>query len=162
MVRAAPGDGACSAWSGLVRARVGRRCVLRTGHVHAACAPHMHGIKHMHGIQRYCPHRAGAAQSGICMVHAHAWHMQVLLKAGHAAFHHALTVHGSWANRSAAPRRALVINLFAHGACMCYAYACARYMHMHMHDPPPRRAADLAHSTASCAHQARARTWRVR
>ena len=39
----------------------------------------------------------------------------VLLKAGHAAFHHALCVHGSWGNRSAAPRRALVLNYFAHG-----------------------------------------------
>ena len=39
----------------------------------------------------------------------------VLLKAGHAAFHHALSVHGSWGNRSSAPRRALVLNYFAHG-----------------------------------------------
>ena len=39
----------------------------------------------------------------------------VLLKAGHAAFHHALSVHGSWGNRSAASRRALVLNYFAHG-----------------------------------------------
>jgi len=39
----------------------------------------------------------------------------VLLKAGHAAFHHALSVHGSWGNSSAAPRRALVLNYFAHG-----------------------------------------------
>lgn len=39
----------------------------------------------------------------------------VLLKAGHAAFHHALSVHGSWGNRSAQPRRALVLNYFAHG-----------------------------------------------
>jgi len=37
------------------------------------------------------------------------------LKAGHAAFHHALTVHGSWGNRSLKPRRALVLNYFAHG-----------------------------------------------
>ena len=37
------------------------------------------------------------------------------LQAGHAAFHHALCVHGSWGNRSAAPRRALVLNYFAHG-----------------------------------------------
>ena len=34
----------------------------------------------------------------------------VCLKAGHAAFHHALSVHGSWGNRSRAPRRALVLN----------------------------------------------------
>ena len=39
----------------------------------------------------------------------------VCLKAGHAAFHHALSVHGSFGNRSAAPRRALVLNFFAHG-----------------------------------------------
>ena len=39
----------------------------------------------------------------------------VLLKAGHAAFHHALCVHGSFGNKSAAPRRALVLNFFAHG-----------------------------------------------
>ena len=30
----------------------------------------------------------------------------VLLKAGHVAFHHALTVHGSFGNRSDQPRRA--------------------------------------------------------
>ena len=39
----------------------------------------------------------------------------VLLKAGHAAFHHALCVHGSYGNQSVAARRALVINFFAHG-----------------------------------------------
>jgi ectoine hydroxylase-related dioxygenase (phytanoyl-CoA dioxygenase family) len=39
----------------------------------------------------------------------------VLLKAGHAAFHHALSVHGSWGNRSDRPRRSLVLNYFAHG-----------------------------------------------
>ena len=38
-----------------------------------------------------------------------------LLKAGHVAFHHALSVHGSWGNRSDRPRRALVLNFFAHG-----------------------------------------------
>jgi len=43
----------------------------------------------------------------------------VLLKAGHAAFHHALCVHGSWGNRSSAPRRALVLNYFAHGTRSC-------------------------------------------
>lgn len=37
------------------------------------------------------------------------------LKAGHAAFHHALAVHGSWGNRSGAARRAVVLNFFAHG-----------------------------------------------
>mmetsp|Transcript_15482 Transcript_15482/g.39963 ORF Transcript_15482/g.39963 Transcript_15482/m.39963 type:complete len:347 (+) Transcript_15482:40-1080(+) len=39
----------------------------------------------------------------------------VFLKAGHASFHHALSVHGSWGNTSTAPRRALVLNFFAHG-----------------------------------------------
>ena len=39
----------------------------------------------------------------------------VLLKAGHVAFHHALTVHGSFGNRSDHPRRALVLNFFADG-----------------------------------------------
>ena len=39
----------------------------------------------------------------------------VLLKAGHVAFHHALTVHGSFGNRSDKPRRALVLNFFADG-----------------------------------------------
>ena len=39
----------------------------------------------------------------------------LLLKAGHASFHHALTVHGSWGNHSQAPRRALVLNFFADG-----------------------------------------------
>merc|ERR1719161_3147753 len=37
------------------------------------------------------------------------------LKAGHAAFHHALTVHGSWGNKSKQARRAVVLNFFAHG-----------------------------------------------
>ena len=39
----------------------------------------------------------------------------VLLKAGHVAFHHALTVHGSFGNRSDQPRRARVLNCFADG-----------------------------------------------
>jgi ectoine hydroxylase-related dioxygenase (phytanoyl-CoA dioxygenase family) len=34
---------------------------------------------------------------------------------GYAAFHHPLTVHGSYANRSDRPRRALVINVFRDG-----------------------------------------------
>lgn len=37
------------------------------------------------------------------------------LKAGQAAFHHPLSVHGSYENRSDAPRRATVVNLFNHG-----------------------------------------------
>ena len=37
------------------------------------------------------------------------------LKAGYAAFHHALCVHGSWGNSSGHPRRAIVLNYFAHG-----------------------------------------------
>jgi ectoine hydroxylase-related dioxygenase (phytanoyl-CoA dioxygenase family) len=34
----------------------------------------------------------------------------VELRAGEASFHHPLTVHGSWGNRSAGPRRAAVLN----------------------------------------------------
>jgi ectoine hydroxylase-related dioxygenase (phytanoyl-CoA dioxygenase family) len=34
----------------------------------------------------------------------------VALRAGEASFHHPLTVHGSYENRSAAPRRAVVLN----------------------------------------------------
>ena len=37
------------------------------------------------------------------------------LKAGEASFHHPLTVHGSFENRSQSPRRALVINVVADG-----------------------------------------------
>ena len=37
------------------------------------------------------------------------------LKAGEAVFHHPLTLHGSFANRSPRPRRAVVINLFRDG-----------------------------------------------
>jgi hypothetical protein len=36
-------------------------------------------------------------------------------KAGEAIFHHPLTLHGSGENKSAAPRRAFVINVFADG-----------------------------------------------
>ena len=43
----------------------------------------------------------------------------VFLKAGQAAFHHALCVHGSWGNTSAKPRRSLVLNYFAHGTRAC-------------------------------------------
>ena len=77
MVRAAPGDGACSAWLGLVRARVGRRCVLRADHVHRICTASSictaykgtaHTVQvllkavyawcmHMHGICRCCSRR---------------------------------------------------------------------------------------------------------
>lgn len=35
-----------------------------------------------------------------------------LLKAGHASFHHPLTLHGSYENTSDRPRRAAIINLF--------------------------------------------------
>ncbi|XP_013408363.2 uncharacterized protein LOC106172273 [Lingula anatina] len=38
-----------------------------------------------------------------------------LLKKGHASFHHALSVHGSYGNRSDGPRRAAVLNYFADG-----------------------------------------------
>ena len=118
-------------------------------HVHSMCTAYARCV---HGICTACKGTAHSVQVLRKVVYAwymrdtcivRAWYMQVLLKAGHAAFHHALTVHGSWANRSAAPRRALVINLFAHGACICICYACARYMHVH---DPPSRAADHAHS----------------
>ncbi|MGH9943644.1 MAG: phytanoyl-CoA dioxygenase family protein [Pyrinomonadaceae bacterium] len=39
------------------------------------------------------------------------------LKAGEAAFHHPLLVHGSFENRTERPRRALVINVFRDGVC---------------------------------------------
>jgi ectoine hydroxylase-related dioxygenase (phytanoyl-CoA dioxygenase family) len=39
----------------------------------------------------------------------------VELKAGEASFHHSLTVHGSYENTSARPRRAVVINVFRDG-----------------------------------------------
>lgn len=38
-----------------------------------------------------------------------------ILKAGEASFHHPLTLHGSYANRSARPRRAAVLNFFRDG-----------------------------------------------
>lgn len=37
------------------------------------------------------------------------------MKAGEASFHHPLTLHGSYENRSKRPRRAIVINLFRDG-----------------------------------------------
>lgn len=37
------------------------------------------------------------------------------LKAGQASFHHSMTVHGSYENRSPSPRRAAVINVFRDG-----------------------------------------------
>ena len=39
----------------------------------------------------------------------------VELKKGHAAFHHPLMVHGSYANKSPKARRAFVLNVFAEG-----------------------------------------------
>lgn len=39
------------------------------------------------------------------------------LKRGQAAFHHPLTIHGSFENRTAGPRRAVVINLVRDGVC---------------------------------------------
>jgi ectoine hydroxylase-related dioxygenase (phytanoyl-CoA dioxygenase family) len=39
----------------------------------------------------------------------------VELKKGECSFHHAMTVHGSFANRTAQPRRAVVINVFRDG-----------------------------------------------
>jgi ectoine hydroxylase-related dioxygenase (phytanoyl-CoA dioxygenase family) len=41
--------------------------------------------------------------------------VSALLKKGHASFHHPLTVHGSFPNRTALPRRAAVLNYFAEG-----------------------------------------------
>lgn len=41
----------------------------------------------------------------------------VELKAGQAAFHHPLLVHGSYENRTDRPRRAVVLNVFADGTC---------------------------------------------
>jgi ectoine hydroxylase-related dioxygenase (phytanoyl-CoA dioxygenase family) len=37
------------------------------------------------------------------------------LKAGECSFHHPLMVHGSYANQTAKPRRAVVINAFRDG-----------------------------------------------
>lgn len=39
----------------------------------------------------------------------------VELKAGQAAFHHPLLIHGSYENRTERPRRAIVLNVFADG-----------------------------------------------
>lgn len=39
----------------------------------------------------------------------------VPLKKGHATFHHPLTIHGSFENKSAFPRRAVVLNVFLDG-----------------------------------------------
>jgi len=39
------------------------------------------------------------------------------VRAGHVHFHHSLTWHGSHANRSGRPRRALAIHLMSHRAC---------------------------------------------
>ncbi|MFY9253706.1 MAG: phytanoyl-CoA dioxygenase family protein [Fuerstiella sp.] len=41
------------------------------------------------------------------------------LKAGECVFHHPLTVHGSFANRTPQPRRALVLNVVKDGVCSC-------------------------------------------
>lgn len=41
----------------------------------------------------------------------------VELKAGQAAFHHPLLIHGSFENRTERPRRAIVLNVFADGTC---------------------------------------------
>ncbi|CAF0730170.1 unnamed protein product [Rotaria sordida] len=38
-----------------------------------------------------------------------------LLKRGHASFHHPLTIHGSYSNRTSSPRRAAVLNYFVEG-----------------------------------------------
>jgi len=41
----------------------------------------------------------------------------VVMKKGHATFHHPLLVHGSFKNNSDRPRRASVLNVFADGTC---------------------------------------------
>jgi len=41
----------------------------------------------------------------------------VELKAGECVFHHPLTIHGSFANRTARPRRAMVLNVIKDGVC---------------------------------------------
>lgn len=41
--------------------------------------------------------------------------LPALLKKGHASFHHPLTVHGSYPNRTSEPRRAAVLNYFVEG-----------------------------------------------
>jgi ectoine hydroxylase-related dioxygenase (phytanoyl-CoA dioxygenase family) len=41
----------------------------------------------------------------------------VELKAGECTFHHPLMIHGSFANRTERPRRAVVINVFLDGVC---------------------------------------------
>jgi ectoine hydroxylase-related dioxygenase (phytanoyl-CoA dioxygenase family) len=41
----------------------------------------------------------------------------VQLKAGQCVFHHPLTVHGSFENRTANPRRAVVVNMVKDGVC---------------------------------------------
>jgi ectoine hydroxylase-related dioxygenase (phytanoyl-CoA dioxygenase family) len=38
-----------------------------------------------------------------------------LLRKGHASFHHPLTIHGSFPNRTSSPRRAAVLNYFVQG-----------------------------------------------
>jgi ectoine hydroxylase-related dioxygenase (phytanoyl-CoA dioxygenase family) len=43
--------------------------------------------------------------------------MAVELKAGECVFHHPLTVHGSFENRTSNPRRAVVINAVRDGVC---------------------------------------------
>ncbi len=43
--------------------------------------------------------------------------LAVVLKAGQAAFHHPLMVHGSHANKTAGPRRAVVLNVVRDGVC---------------------------------------------
>ena len=41
--------------------------------------------------------------------------MAIELKAGECSFHHSFMVHGSYANETAIPRRALVLNAFRDG-----------------------------------------------
>lgn len=52
-----------------------------------------------------------SADQAAAMEHPH----QVIARRGHAAFHHPLTLHGSQANNSDRPRRAVVVNFIADG-----------------------------------------------
>lgn len=44
-------------------------------------------------------------------------HIPIELNAGHCSFHHPLMIHGSFANRTERPRRAVVLNAFRDGVC---------------------------------------------
>lgn len=48
---------------------------------------------------------------------AFAGKVAIELEKGYASFHHPHLVHGSYANRTPRPRRAMVINMFLDGVC---------------------------------------------